>query len=597
MSAPRRRSGPPDFTPYLVLAGLGFLIVAATSLWTAGHLGHALAGDPAPTSANPINHLIYLATGQTKPPGTTTLIILGIEAVLIAVAAIAAGRRWRRRRTSRTRVDVAARHMANRNDLHAFSREGAAATAQRLGAQTSAPGIRVGRAVNTGAELFGTWEDMHVDIWGPRTGKTTSRAIPAILEAPGAVLATSNKRDIVDATRLPREQVGPVWVFDPQGVVGEEAAWWWDILSYVTDVDTAARLAAVFAAYGRDPGTRTDSYFDPEGETLLAWMLLAAAEGNEPITAVYRWLSDVTDATPVDLLSRAGHDLPAEHVQGVINMPDKQRGGIYGTARKSVNCLVNPAITQWVTPDPKRPDRPQFVPADFVRGQGTLYSLSREGRGTAGPLVTALTVATIEAAETYATASPGGRLPIPMVGVLDEAANVCRWKDLPDLYSHYGSRGIPLLTILQSWAQGVEVWGEHGIAKLWSAANIRVYGGGVSDSKFLGDLVAYVGEFEPVTYSTTVQSGRGAHSRSTSASTRPEKILDVADLFAMPRGRALVLPSGAPPVLVRTLPWQAGPHADKVKASLAKYAPRTDTAPTAPTVSPPDSSAPPLEAP
>ena len=41
---------------------------------------------------------------------------------------------------------------------------------------------------------------MHIDIWGPRTGKTSSRAVPAILDAPGSVLVTSNKRDVVDAT-------------------------------------------------------------------------------------------------------------------------------------------------------------------------------------------------------------------------------------------------------------------------------------------------------------------------------------------------------------------------------------------------------------
>ena len=48
--------------------------------------------------------------------------------------------------------------------------------------------------------------------------------------------------------------------------------------------------------------------------------------------------------------------------------------------------------------------------------------------------------------------------------VLDEAANVCRWRDLPNLYSHYGSRGIILMTILQSWSQGVEVWVSPGCA-------------------------------------------------------------------------------------------------------------------------------------
>ena len=40
---------------------------------------------------------------------------------------------------------------------------------------------------------------------------------------------------------------------------------------------------------------------------------------------------------------------------------------------------------------------------------------------------------------------------------------------------------IVLLTILQSWSQGVEVWGEGGMRKLWSAANVKVYGGGVTE--------------------------------------------------------------------------------------------------------------------
>lgn len=578
MSAPRRRSGPPDITPYLVLAGLAALVLIAFSVWGAAVLAHTVTSTSRAPADNPVAYLIRVISGQTPWPGTAATVALAIELTVLAVVAAGAGSWWWRRDSRRTRVDVAAKHLAGRRDLEPFSRDGATATAQRLGAQTPSPGVRVGRVIGTGREFFGSWEDMQVDIWGPRTGKTTSRAIPAILEAPGAVLVTSNKRDVVDATRLPREAAGDVWVFDPQNVAGEDPGWWWDPLSYVTDVDRATRMASVFAAYSRDPGAKTDSYFDPEGEALLSWMLLAAAEANEPITTVYRWLSDVTEAAPVDILENAGHSLPAEHVQGVINYPDKQRGGIYGTARKSVGCLVNPAVTRWVTPDPRNLDRPQFDPRAFVRQGGTLYSLSREGRGTAGPLVTGLTVATIEAAEEYATQSPSGRLPVPMIGVLDEAANVCRWKDLPDLYSHYGSRGIVLMTILQSWAQGVEVWGEHGMPKLWSAANIRVYGGGVSDPKFLSDLVQLIGEYEPTTYSTTVQSGRGQHSRSTSASTRQEKILEIADLFAMPRGRALVLPSGSPPVLIRTLPWQTGDHADAVKASLKAYAPPTQLA-------------------
>ena len=85
---------------------------------------------------------------------------------------------------------------------------------------------------------------------------------------------------------------------------------------------------------------------------------------------------------------------------------------------------------------------------------------------------------------------------MPLVGVLDEAANVCRWRELPNLYSHYGSRGIVLMTILQSWSQGVEVWGADGMRKLWSASNVKVYGGGVSEAAFLEDLSRTIGDYD-----------------------------------------------------------------------------------------------------
>ncbi len=215
--------------------------------------------------------------------------------------------------------------------------------------------------------------------------------------------------------------------------------------------------------------------------------------------------------------------------------------------------------------------RPQFSPENFVRDGGTLYSLSKEGKGTAGPLVTALTVAVVEPAEELAARSSGGRLPIPILGVLDEAANVCRWRELPNLYSHYGSRGIVLMTILQSWSQGVDVWGQSGMRELWSASNVKVYGGGVDEAEFLRDLSTVIGDYDKET--SSVSYGKGH--RQVSNQLRSERILDVADLAALPKGRAVVLASGARPTLIRTCPWMTGPHAAEVRASIAAHDPES----------------------
>jgi type IV secretory pathway TraG/TraD family ATPase VirD4 len=221
MSVTNKSRGPSDLTPVLVVVGLTTLIAAVLGTWGAMLGGAAIANQPEP-AGNPVAVIINLAAGKQRWPGTAATLIAVAELVVVLALVVAVRALVRRGRNPRVRVDAAARHLANRNEQAMLSREGVAATAARLGAPQSHPGVRIGRARGTGQPLYGSWEDMQIDVWGPRTGKTTSRAIPAILDAPGSVLVTSNKRDIVDATRLIREGFGGVWVFDPQKVAGEE---------------------------------------------------------------------------------------------------------------------------------------------------------------------------------------------------------------------------------------------------------------------------------------------------------------------------------------------------------------------------------------
>ena len=573
MSTPNNRRRDPgglDSGTIALFAGIGVVLGGLLIVNVAQRLGHFFDDSGTVVSGDPFQVLFGTLAGDLPWPNSGWWIVGGLGAVVVAliVVSMIAASRFKKRRT---RVDRAAAYMGRGRDIEGISKKHAIKQAERLGVRDKI-GVPIGKTL-ANAPLFGTWEDMHIDIWGPRTGKTTSRAVPAILDAPGGVLVTSNKRDVVDATRDVRAAAGPVWVFDPQAIALEQPTWWWNPLSYVTDEVKAAKMADHFASGSRDAGAKTDAYFDPAGQDLLAGLLLAAALDQRPITDVYSWLTRPTEEEPVDILLEHGYTLTADQVRGVVNAPEKQRGGIYGTAQQMASCLTNRQVAAWVNPigaSSTDDRRPHFDPTAFVRDGGTLYSLSKEGRGTAGPLVTALTVAVVEAAEELAANSAGGRLQVPLLGVLDEAANVCRWRELPNLYSHYGSRGIVLMTILQSWSQGVDVWGTGGMQKLFSASNIKVYGGGVSEPEFLEMLAKLIGDYDR--HSSSVSSGRGG--RSVSQQLQRERILDVADLAAMPKGRAVVLSSGNRPTLIRTQPWMTGAHADQVKASIAAHDPQ-----------------------
>ncbi|WP_262106409.1 TraG/TraD/VirD4 family protein [Arthrobacter sp. Marseille-P9274] len=100
----------------------------------------------------------------------------------------------------------------------------------------------------------------------------------------------------------------------------------------------------------------------------------------------------------------------------------------------------------------------------------------------------------------------GGPLDAPALFALDELANVVRWAGLPNQFSHYGSKGLIVMAILQSWSQGVELWGEANMRKIWSAANIREHQGlrrAVAEEGFLRALSDLIGD-----YSYTAQGSR-----------------------------------------------------------------------------------------
>jgi type IV secretory pathway TraG/TraD family ATPase VirD4 len=551
-------------------------------LWAAVAAGRWLAGDPVP--ANPFAVPVHLATGELAWPGpASTAVLVLLLTLVVAVLVLVLTRRIRH--AGRSVADAAATRMAHSRELGDLTPAAAATKARRLraggvGDDATQHGIRIGRtARKPHTVLRSSWEDVSVDIWGPRRGKTSTRAIPAVLDAPGPVLATSNKRDLLDATRAARETRGEVFVFDPQGLatdtgggdLGEGVAWF-DPLSVVGSVTDAEALVGIFRAAETDADARKDAYFDSAGDALLAGLFLAAARDGRSLVDVYGWLMDSEDATPAEILAIHGDVLPEKRVRAVLATHEKQRDGVYGTAQTMLRSVADPARARWVVPGPG----PELVPATFVTSDAdTLYLLSQEGPGSSAALVGALAQAVLDQAVRVASGSSSGRLDPPLLACLDEAANVCRLPRLPDLYSHLGSRGVPVMAFLQSYRQGVRVWGETGMDALWSAATIRVYGGGVADTRFLDSLSQLVGEHEVLVHAQS----RSRRDRTRSEQRHRERTLTVADLGHLPPGRTVLFAANSRPAVLQAEPWWTTEHCGFVETSLARYEPHRTEAP------------------
>ncbi len=601
--------------PVALLAALA----AVGAVWVAAAAGAAIAGAARP--GNPLAYLVLLARGQAHWPGAVStvlvavlLIALAALLVLVAVRTAAAG--------AGGGVRQAARFTARPSDVPGLHGREAAARARQFRpslADAKRPGegelgVRVGRLMPSGVPVAAAFEDVVLAVMAPRSGKTTSLAVPAVLSAPGPVVVTSNKADVVHLTAALRAQVGPVWTFDAQGITRGTQSMWWNPLETVTSIREARLLAAHFMQEV-SPGGSSDDFWDRAGLRVLSSLLLAAGCSGGNLRDVWRWVNTPTDPDPARRLRAAGLDASAAGLEGTRVGAIETREGLYETVRAACACLEDDRILAWVTPPPESeaeasetapepetepspksgpesgaeaetvPGEPEpepeseaesgedepdsdvvrFDPAAFVRSTGTVYLLSHSDAGAAQPLVAALADELLRAGVRAAETAPNLRLDPPLLCVLDEAANVCKIRNLPELYSHLGSRSIVPMTILQSYKQAELVWGATGAEVLWSAATVKLIGAGLDDPRLAEDLSRMVGDHDITTTSLNTGGGRGGQSRSTSV-TR-DRVLTPADVRTIPKGWALILATGCPAGLIELDPWYTGPRKQEIAAA------------------------------
>ena len=526
------------------------VLAVAGVVWGSWAAGTALTGGR--VVWNPLAALLEVATGKRVWPTAATVILAAAMVTVVGVVTLVVVGSRGRRRGARHPIDVQARLLTPPRKLRGVT----ARDADRVGTRVFPPdprdpddaagrgpgwrrGLHLGDAVTGNMAVFLPWQSVVAMVGGTGSGKTSAVAVPAVLDAPGAVVATSNGPDLYVDTCGARAGRGRVWLCDLQGVTGRaRTEFWVDLLTQARGgVAAAKKLAGFFVAASTDKNARVDAYFDGGAQDLLALYLLAAAVGGGDVLHTAQWLGSEQDETPILLLAAHGETFAARRIREAQQITPRQRDGLYDMARRFLavvtetryqGLVVPPArkrftvsgdvdraidgdttaVTVEVSYAPVTHDLPEFDPVAFVTSGDTLYSLSRKGAGSTAPLTSALVGQVLEAGIAAAMARPTARLAVPMLLVLDEAANICPLPDLPDMYSWLRKHAIMPMVFLQSPSQGVEAWGETGF-KAITSQSVHIYGGNVDDREYLEHWVALCGTAQ-IAHTSTSRGPGGA---------------------------------------------------------------------------------------
>lgn len=391
----------------------------------------------------------------------------------------------------------------------------------------------------------------------PRAGKTTGLVVPNVLAAPGAVLTTSTKPDVLEATAALRGRVGTCWLYDPSGTIdvppGVERLRW-SPASAAGDWEDALVLTRAVAASARPGADRGEAaHWTERAEALIAPLLHAAALSGGSMADVARWVLRRDAGGAAAVLATRGSLVAADVLAGVTASDPRELSGIWSSAAGVLAAWRSPAAL--AAADGAGPD-----PADLIGSRDTIYVCApAERQELLAPAVVALVERARAGAYRAAAAGPGE----PLALVLDEVANVAPLPGLPGLVAEGGGQRVATLACLQDLSQARHRWGGRadGFPSLFGTTVVLP---GIGDSATLELVSRLGGEVDVAVRSVGRRSW--AAPPATTVATRRQRALPFDAVRHQAAGTALVLAGPAPPARVLLPPWWALARAPQVGA-------------------------------
>jgi type IV secretion system protein VirD4 len=335
----------------------------------------------------------------------------------------------------------------------------------------------------------------------PRSGKTSSLIIPNILGANGAVVTTSTKPDVLDATRTARSLVGNCHLFDPTGSVDDRVGVHrlrWSPLpacaSWRTALATAKALVVVAAPSGGGAHAG-GSHWTERAQSLLAPLLHAAALDGADMRTVLGWVDRHRALPAQQILSGPEASIPRDLLDGIITTDERELSGIWSTTSGALGGFRSEeALAATCDPD--------FDPIAFVASGDTVYiAAPAHHQALVAPLVVGLLDDVRRAAYQRAASGQSRNRP-PVLLALDELANIAPLPDLPSMISEGGGQGLVTLACFQDLSQARHRWPTQadGFPSLFGTTVVLP---GIGDVRTLESLSVLSGDDELVTRSFT----------------------------------------------------------------------------------------------
>jgi type IV secretory pathway TraG/TraD family ATPase VirD4 len=343
----------------------------------------------------------------------------------------------------------------------------------------------------------------------PRSGKTTGIVVPTVLSAPGAVVSTSTKPDVLAATLRYRRHLGECLVFDPSGTVtvptGARRIGWSPVPA-CRRWDDALLVARALVGATRTSGERhaPSDHWSERAEALLAPLLHAAAMAEERLPTLLSWVDRRQPAAALGILDDAGRHVAADLLAGIVATEAREQSGIWSTASGVLaGYRSDGALASTV--------ENHVNAVEFCHSPSTLY-VCATGRHQAlsAPMVVGLLTEIRAAAYHRHTryARDDDELTAPVVLALDEVANIAPIPDLPFMVSEGGGQGLLTLACLQDLSQARLRWGPaaEGFLSLFGTTVVLP---GIGDVRTLQALSALAGEEEVATRSVSIPAVPG----------------------------------------------------------------------------------------